>query len=165
MFRSRYYHAASSLSVVAEEGTAIASEEETPSSGKRNQGGGKRKMRLQDIPEEAGITAEFAEKLDLSCVAVGKGTIQPPAIDNGHVVKFNRCVLLSNRIMLLQNNNLPFQAQEGQPCLLGGRLPVPRKPRTGKSGRGSNVLQQSEVGGRETALLQFKWRRRGGGGG
>lgn len=47
-------------------------------------------MRLQDIPEEAGITAEFAEKLDLSCMAAGKGAIKPPTIDNGYVVKFNR---------------------------------------------------------------------------
>lgn len=53
-------------------------------------GGGKRKMRLQDIPDEAGITAEFAEKLDLSCMAAGKGAIKPPTIDNGYVVKFNR---------------------------------------------------------------------------
>lgn len=50
-------------------------------------------MRLQDIPEEAGISAEFAKKLDLSCMAAGKGAIKPPTIDNGYVIKFNRQVL------------------------------------------------------------------------
>ena len=73
------------------DGAATASEEDT---GKRNGGGaaGKRKMRLQDIPEEAGITAEFAEKLDLSCMAAGKGAVKPPTIENGYVVKFNRYI-------------------------------------------------------------------------
>lgn len=69
-----------------------ASEEESATGGRNggNGGSGKRKMRLQDIPEEAGITAEFAEKLDLSCMAVGRGAVKPPSIENGYVVKFNR---------------------------------------------------------------------------
>lgn len=85
-----FTHSPNLLSLFLNSTTAAesgASEEETATGGRN---GGKRKMRLQDIPEEAGITAEFAEKLDLSCMAVGRGAVKPPSIENGYVVKFNR---------------------------------------------------------------------------